>query len=92
LLASFLYRLLKYQEMYQSSDKGHIEGLRFHSLMSRDIRRNIVKKDKAGNILNEGLIHALQPLYEVGEGFKGELMKNLKIPIFWTLYKNRGGV
>jgi len=91
--ASFLYRLLKYHEMYRSyMEEDQIEGLRFHSLMSRDIRRNIVKKDKAGNILNEGLIHALQPLHEVGEGFKGELMNNLKIPVFWTLYKNRGGV
>lgn len=91
--ASFLYRLLKYQEMYKDFlDKDQIEGLRFHSLMSRDIRRNIAKRDKTGNILNEGLIHVLQPLYEVGEGFNAELMKYLKIPVFWTLYKNRGGV
>ncbi len=89
--ASFLYRLLKYHEMYLSSEKGFIKGLKFHSAMSRDVRRNIERKDKYENILNQELVNALQPLYEVGEGFDKDLMSNLKIPVFWTLYKNRGG-
>lgn len=89
--ASFLYRLLKYHEMYLSSERGIIEGLKFHSLMTRDVRRNIEKKDKQGNILNQRFIDMLNPLYVVGSVFDKTLMKNLKIPVFWTLYKNRGG-
>ncbi|TVL99060.1 MAG: type III-A CRISPR-associated protein Cas10/Csm1 [Candidatus Brocadia sp. WS118] len=89
--ASFLYRLLKYHEMYLSSEGGNIEGLKFHSLMTRDVRRNIEKKDKAGNIVNLNIIDILSPLYIVGKGFDKKLMTNLKIPIFWILYKNRGG-
>jgi CRISPR-associated protein Csm1 len=90
--SSFLYRLLKYHEMYKSYEEYNIvEGLRFHSLMSRDVRRNIARKDKQGNIINQKLIDKLLPLYEIGEGFDSELMRNLKIPVFWTLYKNRGG-
>lgn len=89
--ASFLYRLLKYHEMYLSSEDGIVEGLKFHSLMTRDVRRNIEKKDKQGNALNQELLGTLSPLYIVGNGFDKKLMKNLKIPVFWTLYKNRGG-
>ncbi len=90
---SFLYRMLKYHEMYKGfAEKNLVEGLKFHSAMSRDIRRNIERKDKHGNIINQEFIDRLQPLYEVGEGFDKALMNNLKIPIFWTLYKNRGGV
>jgi hypothetical protein len=90
--ASFLYRMLKYHEMYKSfAEKDLIEGLKFHSTMSRDVRRNIERRDKHGNILNPELINILQPLYEIGDTFDKALMNNLKIPIFWTLYKNRGG-
>ena len=90
--ASFLYRMLKYHEMYKNfAERDLIEGLKFHSAMSRDVRRNIERKDKHGNIINQEFINILQPLYEVGEGFNESLMNNLKIPVFWTLYKNRGG-
>ncbi len=83
--ASFLYRLLKYHEMYKDySENGIIEGLRFHSLMTRDIRRNVEKK-------NPEIVKYMQPLYVVGDGFNEKLMNNIKIPVFWTLYKNRGG-
>lgn len=90
--ASFLYRMLKYHEMYKSfAEKKLVEGLKFHSAMSRDVRRNIERRDKQGNILNQELINILLPLYKIGDGFDKELMNNLKIPVFWTLYKNRGG-
>jgi len=89
--ASFFYRLLKYHEMYLSSEEGIIEGLKFHSLMTRDVRRNIEKKDKQGNVLNQTFLDILSSLYVVGTGFNKTLMNNLKIPVFWTLYKNRGG-
>ena len=78
--------------MYKNfAERDLIEGLKFHSAMSRDVRRNIERKDKHGNIINQEFINILQPLYEVGEGFNESLMNNLKIPVFWTLYKNRGG-
>lgn len=86
--ASFLYRLLKYHEMYLLFvERKIVEGLRFHSLLARDVRRNIEKKDNT----NQKIINLLQPLFETGSGFDESLMKNLKIPVFWTLYKNRGG-
>ncbi|WP_347275368.1 type III-A CRISPR-associated protein Cas10/Csm1 [Candidatus Kuenenia sp.] len=89
--ASFLYRLLKYHEMYLLSERGIIEGLKFHSLMTRDVRRNIEKRDTQGNVTNQRFLDILSPLYIVGAGFNKALMNNLKIPVFWTLYKNRGG-
>jgi len=90
--ASFLYRMIKYHEMYKNFvEDNFVEGLKFHSAMSRDIKRNIERRDKHGNILNQELINILQPLYEIGDGFNKTLMNNLKIPVFWTLYKNRGG-
>jgi len=89
--SSFLYRMLKYHEMFLSTEEGFIEGFKFHSAMSRDVRRNIERRDRQGNVINQELINKLLPLYEVGDGFDKRLMKNLKIPVFWTLYKNRGG-
>ncbi len=90
---SFLYRMLKYHEMFLSYKENNIiEGLKFHSAMSRDVRRNIEKRDKEGSIINPEIINALQPLYLIGEGSNEDLMRNLKLPVFWTLYKNRGGV
>lgn len=91
--ASFLYRLLKYHEMYlEFAQKDLIDGLRFHSLMARDVRRNIERRGKNGEILNPEIINALYPLYTIKkEDFNEFLMKNLKLPVFWVLYKNRGG-
>ncbi len=86
--ASFLYRLLKYHEMYNRYDiYKEIEYLRFHALLARDVRRNIDDEDPDG----ARIIEALRRLYSVGDEFDDELMRNLKIPVFWTLYKNRGG-
>lgn len=90
--SSFLYRLLKYHEMFKASEAGLIEGLKFHSAMNRDVERNIVKTYK-GKIVNAELIARLKPLYfiEKQKNFNPKLMSNIKIPVFWTLYKNRGG-
>jgi len=90
--SAFLYRLLKYQTMFiAAEDEGKIENLRFHSLLTRDVKRNIEIKDKEGNIKNQQIIYKLIPLYAIGENQNKELMRSLKIPVFWTLYKNRGG-
>jgi len=83
---SFLYRLLKYQRMFIEAKNGAIEGFRFHSAMARDVYRNIEKKEKG-----QKLAAMFLPLYEVGAGFNEKLMEHLKIPVFGTIYKNRGG-
>ena len=89
--SSFLYRLLKYQGMFiEAEDEGKIEKLIYHSLMTRDIRRNVERRDKNGNLINEDVIKKLEPLY-LTIGQDKDLMRNLKIPVFWTIYKNRGG-
>lgn len=89
---SFLYRLLKYHNMFLDAEyKNRIEGLKFHSLASYDIRRNIEQRDNKGEIINRKTIEKLEKIYSTGENFDREIMKNLKIPIFWTLYKIRGG-
>lgn len=87
---AFLFRLFKYQRMFMDSERGIVEGLRFHSLMNNDIRRNI-KKEKNHQIVNEETLKKLEPLYATGDTLDKTLMKNLKIPLHWALYKNRGG-
>jgi CRISPR-associated protein Csm1 len=86
---SFLYRLLAYQKLFLQSEDGKIEGLKFHSLMNYDVRRNIEQKNKKGEVINSETIERLGRLYKVIGHIDKQLMKNLKIPIFWTLYRNR---
>ena len=88
---SFLYRLLKYKEMFDRSEKGEIEGLIFHSLMSYDVRRNIKKDEEEEMEERKNILEKLETLYTTGDKFNKNLMRNLKIPVFWTIYKNRGG-
>lgn len=78
----FLYRLLVYHEMFLEAEKGNVYALRYHSLMNYDVRRNISDQDTKDLLL---------PLYQIG-GMDKDLMQNLKIPLFWTLYRNRGKV
>lgn len=89
--SAFLYRLLKYHEMFiNAEDEGKTESFKFHFLMTRDIRRNIEKKEREV-VINQDVIDKLYPLYAIGEMQDKVLMRNLKIPVFWTIYKNRGG-
>lgn len=90
--AAFLYRLLKYHLLFlEYQEKGEINGLMYHSLMAYDVGRKIVEW-KNGEIKKEDreVYKELLRLYQVGK-VDVELMENLKIPLFWTLYKNRGG-
>ncbi len=87
---AFIYRLFKYHRLFLRSEEGHVEGLRFHSLMNYDINRNI-KITKNNEIINQNELHKLRPLYEAGDGQDKELMRYLKIPLYITLFKNRGG-
>ena len=89
--SAFLYRLLKYQFMFlEAEDKGFIEGYKFHSAMARDVKHNIEKKEN-GKVVNQDVLDKLRPLYAMGDEQNKDLMRNIKIPIHWILYKNRGG-
>lgn len=86
----FLYRLFKYRRMFMDSEEGKIEGLRFHSLMNYDIKRNIEQK-KGEEIINKETLDKLKPLYATGDALNKEQLRNLKIPLYIALLKNRGG-
>jgi CRISPR-associated protein Csm1 len=84
----FVQRMFKYHRLFLEFEKGEVEGLRFLSLMNYDIARNIqVIKD--GRLINREEIQRLKPLYEPGETLNKELWRNLKIPLFIALYKQR---
>ncbi len=86
---SFLHRLLEYHQMYLDLEKGNIKGALYRSRMAYDIGRNLKKKDKDKQKVEEELITWLEHLYSNDKGVKNDLMKNMKIPVFWVLYKNR---
>jgi CRISPR-associated protein Csm1 len=84
----FVHRMFKYHRLFLEFEKGEVEGLRFLSLMNYDVARNIqVIKD--GRLINPEEIQRLKPLYEPGETLNKELLRNLKIPLFIALYKQR---
>lgn len=85
LTLSFLYRLFKYHNMYlKTKEKNYnFRNLLYIPLMTYDISRNI-KRD--GNEKSIELIKNLQKIYLNEEN----LMENLKIPLFYAIYKNRG--
>lgn len=89
--ASFLYRLLGYNEMALDYVKNKkVEGLKYLSALSYDIERNIVKRDKDGRIISG---EKEQRLFGVLQGHAvpkdDSIICRLKIPVFWTLYRNR---
>ena len=91
--SSFLNRLLKYHNMFRQAYVGDaggkldLAGLRFHALMAYDIRRNIARY-KDNKLVNEEEIGELYRLYDL-KRIDSSLMQNLKIPLFWAMYKNR---
>jgi CRISPR-associated protein Csm1 len=89
---AFLHRLLEYHNMAVDFIVNHnLEGLKYVSALSYDLGRNVVKWDKDGKItkgretydfLTERIINRKPekgnaPIY------------NLKVPLFWALYRNR---
>jgi len=73
-------------------DEGRVEGLKFLSALSYDIGRNVIKRDKAGNIkVGRDESFALQRLTGIVKK-KSSLIYNLKVPAFWALYRNRKGM
>lgn len=91
--ASFLYRLLGYHRMaLDFMDRDRIEGLKYMSALNYDIGRNIVEWDKEGKIVSgEEEYDYLQCLIN-RKPRKDSLIYNLKIPLFWTLYRNRKSI
>lgn len=87
---SFLHRLLEYHQMALSFlDDNNITGLKFLSALSYDIGRNIVERDKNGAITKgHEEQHVLQALINQKPD-RTTLIYNAKVPLFWTLYRNR---
>ena len=72
-------------------DEEKVEGLKYLSALSYDIGRNIVEWDKNGKI-KKGYeeYKGLQRLICINEKpNKDSLIYNVKIPLFWSLYRNR---
>lgn len=88
---AFAYRLLQYHKMALSYyDEKKIEGLKYLSALNYDMGRNIIKWDKSGEIIygkEEQII--LLSLSNLTEESKRPKIVNIKIPLFWALYRNR---
>lgn len=89
---AFLHRLLSYHQtaMRFGQDKD-VQGLKYISALSYDIGRNMIKRDKNGNI-TKGLETSsfLQAnLIDENPRDKNSPIYTLKIPLFWCLYRNR---
>jgi len=100
---AFIYRLLQYHKtflLYAEENKtedlkfhskmAYNQGLKFYSQMAYDVGRNIIKRDKKdkSKIINRNEADTFAELFDFEKINEG-LMKNLKIPLFWVLYKNR---
>ena len=89
---TFLYRLLEYHRMaLRFLDNEEIEGLRYMSALSYDIGRNIVERDKKDRdkiIKGSEELEVFQDLMNKKPD-KKLLIYNMKVPLFWALYKNR---
>jgi CRISPR-associated protein Csm1 len=101
LTTQFIHRLLTYHQMYLDSKNGNLAKLIFHSHMYYDVRRNLkqrisdLKDKKKLNAkdkqrlkwFEDNILRIMLKLYQTS--VDAELMENLKIPVYWTLYKNR---
>jgi len=93
LTTRFIHRLLTYQQMYLDSRKGHIEKLIFHSHMNYDVKRNLreridsLEDETKKKWFEENILSLMLKLYQTP--VDEVLMDNLRIPVSWTLYKNR---
>ncbi len=88
---AFLYRLNVYHQMALNflNDKK-LEGLKYLSSLSYDIGRNIIKWDKDGRII-QGKEEKMALQLLLNEKLDEQsLIYNIKIPLFWALYRNRG--
>ncbi|RMG24667.1 MAG: hypothetical protein D6732_23400, partial [Methanobacteriota archaeon] len=87
--SAFLYRLLRYQRMAIDYCKnGKIEGLLYLSHLSYDIARNI-QTDKNPDMKRE--LSFLHKLSQIHNPVERKIIEHIHIPIFYALYKHRGG-
>lgn len=87
---AFLHRVLRYQDLAKDF-LGHqcVAGLKYVSLLSYDIGRNIVEYDKKGEISQgEEDLYILAPLMDVSKQ-KDSLIYNVGISVDWVLYRHR---
>ena len=87
---AFLHRILEYHRMaLRFLDKGNIEGLKYISNLSYDIARNIIKREADGRI-KDGKEEYITLQKLIGnKPDKKSLIYNVKIPVYWALYRNR---
>ena len=87
---AFLHRLFKYHQMALSYlDENKIEGVKYVSALSYDVGRNIVKWDKDGKITKGKAEYEFFQHLINEKPCKDCSIYNFKIPLFWTLYRNR---
>ncbi|MBI5208295.1 MAG: hypothetical protein HY934_10990, partial [Candidatus Firestonebacteria bacterium] len=87
---AFLYRLLKYHQMALTYlDEGKVEGLKYLSNLSYEIGRKIIIREEDERIKKDYII--LHKLINEKPN-KDSLIYNLKIPIFWALYRHREAI
>ncbi|MBC7333427.1 MAG: type III-A CRISPR-associated protein Cas10/Csm1 [Actinobacteria bacterium] len=81
---AFLYRMLKYHDMYEKyKETGDVNFLRYKYLSVYDLSRNIVNYSKENNeILNKEVVKKLQVLLN-------EKIEELTIPVYWAIYRCR---
>lgn len=84
----FLYRLLGYHQMYLESKKPEcdVRNYLYESLINYDIKRNIEKYDKERKLKNPEIVRILKNMTGLSEG---NTMKNLRLPLCHTIYKQR---
>ena len=88
---SFLHRLLEYQrKALLYIDDGKTEGLKYLSSLSYDFGRNIFRWKKDGTIEGDrtDVLRLQELIFERPDC--DALIHSLKIPLYWTLYRNRG--
>ncbi len=87
---SFLYRLLEYHRMALNLlNDNKIEGLKYLSSLSYDIGRNIVEWNKKGHIIKGEEEYDFLQCFLNEKPSKNSLIYNVKISLFWALYRNR---
>jgi CRISPR-associated protein Csm1 len=93
---SFLRRLLTYHQMFMEAycpkDLGrkgaNPAGVRFQSKLAYDIGRNITRKDRGGNLINQEEVEKVRKLLDIRDR-EHCLMRYLKVPVHWVLTKHR---
>jgi|GEM_PF-502199 len=90
---AFLHRLLSYHRTALGFIDGRrTEALLYLSALSYDIGRNIIRKDKGGTQKEELDRYKELTNLTSEKPDRDSLVYNLKIPVFWALYRNRSSL